>query len=259
MKMKESKKNILKVLSKDGKKKTGKFDRMVLLLALQKIDSDQFEYDDEAVYTADKRCLVYCLSQKESFTVPEGVEVIGEMAFRRKKSLRNIILPTGLQKISRDAFFDCDQLDNVYVPATVSEVGGYAFAECESLKVVTFAGKPKHLSRHAFEDSDSLSRVIVPAGMSEAFQKALHYDAVEDEYLLVEAQPKKADHKAAEGESHDKSKGEAPVKPKDEAPKAAKSEGTEKAKAQGKSKAKGQDKPKVNNDKGQKGDGQGKH
>ncbi len=190
MKMKESKKNILKVLSGDGKKKNGKFDRMVLLLALQKIDSDQFEYDDEAVYTADRRCLVYCLSQKDSVTVPEGVEVIGEMAFRRKKNLKNVILPTGLQKISRDAFFDCDRLDAVYVPATVSEVGGYAFAECEALKTVTFAGKPKHLSRHAFEDSDSLSRVVVPTGMMEAFQKALHYDGVEDEYLIVEAQPK---------------------------------------------------------------------
>ncbi len=190
MKMKESKKNILKVLSGDGKKKNGKFDRMVLLLALQKIDSDQFEYDDEAVYTADRRCLVYCLSQKDSVTVPEGVEVIGEMAFRRKKNLKNVILPTGLQKISRDAFFDCDRLDAVYVPATVSEVGGYAFAECEALKTVTFADKPKHLSRHAFEDSDSLSRVVVPAGMMEAFQKALHYDGVEDEYLIVEAQPK---------------------------------------------------------------------
>ena len=208
MKMKESKKNILKMLSKDGKKKTGRFDRMVLLLALQKIDGEQFEYDDEAVYTADKRCLVYCLSQKDSYTVPEGVEVIGEMAFRRKKNLKNIILPTGLQKISRDAFFDCDLLDNVYVPATVSEVGGYAFAECEALKTVTFAAKPKHLSRHAFEDSDSLSRIIVPAGTVEVFQKALHYDPVEDEYLLMEAQPKDNGKNKDAGNGKHKSNGQ---------------------------------------------------
>ena len=203
--MKESKKNILKVLSNDGKKKTGKFDRMVLLLALQKIDSDQFEYDDEAVYTADRRCLVYSLSQKDSITVPEGVEVIGEMAFRRKKNLKNVILPTGLQTISRDAFFDCDRLDAVYIPATVREVEGYAFAECESLKTVTFAGKPKHISRHAFEDSDSLSRIVVPAGMAEAFNKALHYDSVEDEYLIVEAQAKKTEKHEGEPKSNTKS------------------------------------------------------
>ena len=216
--MKGSKKNILKVLSNDGKKKTGKFDRMVLLLALQKIDGDQFEYDDEAVYTADRRCLVYCLSQKDSVTVPEGVEVIGEMAFRRKKNLKNVILPTGLQTISRDAFFDCDQLDAVYVPATVREVGGYAFAECESLKTVTFAGKPKHISRHAFEDSDRLSRIVVPAGMAEAFQKALHYDSVDDEYLIVEARTGKSgkpeDEPNPNGGAKDKSKTNAQGKSK---------------------------------------------
>ena len=192
MKMKETKKNILKVLLKDGKKKASKFDRTVLVLALQKIDSDSFELDEEAIYTDDKRCLVYSFSQKDSFTVPEGVEVIGEMAFRRKKNLKNVILPTGLKKINHDAFYDCDQLDNVYVPASVEEVNGYAFAECESLKAVTFGGTPKHLSRHAFEDSDNLSRVIVPAGTVEAFQKALHYDAVDDEYLIIEAQPQPA-------------------------------------------------------------------
>lgn len=237
--MKESKKNILKALSKDSKKKTGKFDRMVLLLALQKIDTDQFEYDDEAVYTADKRFLVYSLSQKDSITVPEGVEVIGEMAFRRKQHLKNVILPTGLKKISRDAFFDCDQLDNVYVPATVSEVGGYAFAECESLKTVTFAGKPKHLSRHAFEDSDSLSRVVIPQGSLDAFQKALHYDAVEDEYLLVEAQ--------AKGKGKDKTVSK--EKPKTE----------DKSKAKGGNKTKGEDKHEQEGQDKHKHNGQDKH
>ena len=252
--MKESKKNILKVLSNDGKKKTGKFDRMVLLLALQKIDGDQFEYDDEAVYTADRRCLVYSLSQKDSITVPEGVEVIGEMAFRRKKNLKNVILPTGLQTISRDAFFDCDRLDAVYIPATVREVEGYAFAECESLKTVIFAGKPKHISRHAFEDSDSLSRIVVPAGMAEAFNKALHYDSVEDEYLIVEAQAKKTEKPEGEPKSkpNEGAKGEpkpntkpnegAKGEPKPKPNEGAKGETKSNEDAKGKRKANAQDK-----------------
>lgn len=190
MEMKETKKSILKVLKKDGKKKASKFDRMVLLLALQKIESDSFELDGEAIYTDDKHCLVYCLSQNESFVVPEGVEVIGEMAFRRKKNLKSVVLPAGLQKISRDAFYDCDQLDNVYIPASVMDINGYSFAECDGLRTVTFAAKPKHLSRHSFEDSDNLMRVVVPQGTSEAFKKALHYDSIDDEYLFVENKPK---------------------------------------------------------------------
>lgn len=210
MEMKETKKSILKVLEKDGKKKASKFDRMVLLLALQKIESDSFELDGEAIYTDDKRCLVYCLSQNESFVVPEGVEVIGEMAFRRKKNLKSVVLPAGLQKISRDAFYDCDRLDNVYIPASVTEVNGYSFAECDGLRTVTFAAKPKHLSRHTFEDSDNLMRVVIPQGTTDAFMKALHYDSIDDEYLFVENKPK------TEAETPAKTTEKAPSKRKKE-------------------------------------------
>ena len=56
--MKENKKAILEILKKSSKK-DGKFENLVLNLALQKIDSDSFEYDGEAVYTNDKKRLVY--------------------------------------------------------------------------------------------------------------------------------------------------------------------------------------------------------
>lgn len=182
--MKKSKKAILKSLEGEGKKNS-KFDMRVLNLALQKIDSDSFEFDGDAVYTDDRKCLVYCLSQKDSFTIPEGVETIGEMAFRRKKRLKNVIIPSTVSTIEHDAFYDCDSLDNVYIPASVEVVRGYAFAECDALKTVTFAGTPKHLSRHTFDDSDDLHRIIVPEESVEAFKVALHYDDEEDEFLFL--------------------------------------------------------------------------
>lgn len=182
--MKESKKAILKTLSKEGKKNS-KFDMLVLNLALQKVDSDSFEFDGDAVYTDDGKCLVYCLSSKDSFSIPEGVEIIGEMAFRRKKNLKNVIIPSTVKTIAHDAFYDCDALDNVYIPASVTTIRGYSFAECDSLKTVTFAGTPKHLSRHTFDDSDDLHRIIVPARSEKAFQKALHYNEEDDEYVIT--------------------------------------------------------------------------
>lgn len=183
--MKESKKSILKALSAD-KKKASKFDKKVLLLALQKIDSEEFDLESEAVFTADKKMLVYCLSKKDNYSIPEGVEVIGEQAFCRKANLKNIIIPSTVKRISNDAFYNCDSLDNVYIPASVTDVNSYSFAECDNLKKVTFAGTPKHLSRHAFENCDELHNITIPKGSLKAFQKALHYDAVDDEYLLTE-------------------------------------------------------------------------
>lgn len=184
--MKESKKMILRLLSSDGKK-SKKFDLLVLNLALQKIDSDNFDFDGQAVYTSDRKRLVYCLSDKDSFTIAEGVEVIGEMAFRRKKALKNVIIPSTVTKIENDAFYDCDGLENVYIPSSVTTVEGYAFAECDSLKTVTFAGTPNNINRHVFDDSDGLHRITVPEKAVQKFRKALHYKDEDDEYIIVAA------------------------------------------------------------------------
>ena len=174
--MKENKKAILEILKKKSSKKEGKkddkFESLVLNLALQKIDSDDFDYDGEAVYSTDKKRLIYCMSNEPSFTVPEGVTIIGEMTFRGKKQLKNVIIANSVKEIEHDAFYDCDELDNVYIPAGVKEVRGYAFAECDKLKKITFAGVPAKLSRHTFDDCDLLHDIIVPAGASKAFRKA---------------------------------------------------------------------------------------
>ena len=190
--MKENKKAILEILKKSSKK-DGKFENLVLNLALQKIDSDSFEYDGEAVYTNDKKRLVYCMSQETSFTIPEGVEVIGEMAFRGKKALKNVIIANSVKEIEHDAFYDCDELDNVYVPAGVKVVRSYAFAECDKLKKVTFAGTPEKVGRHTFDDCDQLHDIIVPAGSSKFFRKELHFIDGDTDYLVLEKADKKAD------------------------------------------------------------------
>ena len=201
--MKENKKAILEILKKSSKK-DGKFENLVLNLALQKIDSDSFEYDGEAVYTNDKKRLVYCMSQETSFTIPEGVEVIGEMAFRGKKALKNVIIANSVKEIEHDAFYDCDELDNIYVPAGVKIVRSYAFAECDKLKKVTFAGTPEKVSRHTFDDCDQLHDIIVPAGSSKFFRKELHFIDGDTDYLVLEKADKKAETAAKKTEVSEK-------------------------------------------------------
>ena len=190
--MKENKKAILDILKKKSKK-DGKFENLVLNLALQKIDSDSFEFDGDAVYTNDKKRLVYCMSQEASFAIPEGVEIIGEMAFRGKKALKNVIIANSVKEIEHDAFYDCDELDNVYVPAGVKVVKSYAFAECDKLKKITFAGTPNKLSRHTFDDCDQLHDIIVPVGSSKFFRKELHFIDGDTDYLVLEDSKKKAE------------------------------------------------------------------
>lgn len=201
--MKENKKAILEILKKNSKK-DGKFENLVLNLALQKIDSDSFEYDGNAVYTNDKKRLVYCMSQETSFTIPEGVEIIGEMAFRGKKALKNVIIANSVKEIEHDAFYDCEELDNVYVPAGVKVVRSYAFAECDNLKKVTFAGTPEKVGRHTFDDCDQLHDIIVPVGSSKFFRKELHFIEGDTDYLVLEDPKKKAEIAGKKAETSEK-------------------------------------------------------
>lgn len=201
--MKENKKAILEILKKSSKK-DGKFENLVLNLALQKIDSDSFEFDGDAVYTNDKKRLVYCMSQEASFAIPEGVEIIGEMAFRGKKALKNVIIANSVKEIEHDAFYDCDELDNVYVPASVKIVRSYAFAECDKLKKVTFAGTPEKVGRHTFDDSNQLHDIIVPAGSSKFFRKELHFINGDTDYLVLEKAEKKVEIPEKKAETSEK-------------------------------------------------------
>ena len=201
--MKENKKAILEILKKSSKK-DGKFENLVLNLALQKIDSDSYEFDGDAVYTNDKKRLVYCMSQEASFAIPEGVEIIGEMAFRGKKTLKNVIIANSVKEIEHDAFYDCDELDNVYVPASVKIVRSYAFAECDKLKKVTFAGTPEKVGRHTFDDCNQLHDIIVPAGSSKFFRKELHFINGDTDYLVLEKAEKKVEIPEKKAETSEK-------------------------------------------------------
>ena len=91
--MKENKKAILDILKKKSKK-DGKFENLVLNLALQKIDSDSFEFDGDAVYTNDKKRLVYCMSQEASFAIPEGGRLSARWRSAARRPSRTSSSPT---------------------------------------------------------------------------------------------------------------------------------------------------------------------
>src|SRR5574344_1852825 len=183
--MKENKKAILDILKKNTKKDS-KFENLVLSLALQKIDSDSFEFDGNLFYTADRERIVYGMGNAESIAIPEGVKIIGEMAFQKKKKLKNVIFPSSLEEIEKDAFYDCDELDSIFIPVGVQSVCAYAFSECDKLKTVTFEGIPKHISRHIFDNCEDLHTLFIPHGTEKTFRKALHCKEDETDFNIVE-------------------------------------------------------------------------
>jgi hypothetical protein len=148
-------------------------------------ESASFTIDAKVLYTADRTKLISCLTDAAMVIVPKTVQTIGDLAFSRRKKLRKIQFPDGLEHIGHDAFSDCDTLEEVVIPATVQAIDTYAFSGCESLKKVTFLGTVKHLSRTAFSDDNALLSINVPAGTANKFRKQLHI-AADSETLVLE-------------------------------------------------------------------------
>ncbi len=175
--MKKFKKGIIYLLKNFGSKqskKRKKFSNMVLNLSLRKIDSDSLKFDGKAVYTADMSTLIYVFNTDNDFTIPDGVEIIGKMAFRQKRHMKRVVIPASVKVIENEAFYGCDELDDVVIPATVESVKAYAFADCYCLHHVTFEGNLKRLSRHAFDNCDNLHCIVVPIGSAKTYRKTLH-------------------------------------------------------------------------------------
>ena len=65
----------------------------------------------------------------------------GSMAFYSCKSLKNIVIPDGVAKLSAGLFYECSSLESITIPASVTEISRVAFGSCTNLKTVNYKGK----------------------------------------------------------------------------------------------------------------------
>lgn len=82
--------------------------------------------DDGAVLlSADGKRFIRYLSwqERESYTIPEGVEEIASFAFSDYGTLREIIVPEGVKAIEASAFMPAYGLERLVLPASVEKLG----------------------------------------------------------------------------------------------------------------------------------------
>ncbi len=106
---------------------------------------------DGILYNKEKTELIYYPKGKtdESFTVPETVKVIYDCAFYQS-SVKNVILPEGLEKIGNSAFWSNKALESINFPSTLLDVGDNAFEYCSVLDGIALPDGITHIGVSAF-------------------------------------------------------------------------------------------------------------
>ena len=80
--------------------------------------------------------LVSYSGSESTVTIPDGVRVIGENAFKNNDYILNVICPDSLEQIDYRAFYDCDNLQSVSLPETMKVINEGAFYYCKNLKTL---------------------------------------------------------------------------------------------------------------------------
>ena len=82
------------------------------------------------------------------------------------KSIRKIVISSGVTMIGDKAFRDCEALTEISIPEGVTRIGGHAFYEDYNLETVSISKNSNlaEIGSSAFRKCDSLSSIKIPNG-----------------------------------------------------------------------------------------------
>ena len=131
--------------------------------------------------SADKRCIIINGNLKSfafngyegtSYSVPDGVTVIGSSAFMLNNgnhicpNITSIILPSSVTKIEKNAFEFSRKVESIDLPSGLTEIGYAAFYNCAKLKELVIPDTVTRIAEWAFAYCSSLTEITIPDGVS---------------------------------------------------------------------------------------------
>lgn len=99
-------------------------------------------------------------------TIPGGVTVISEGAFRNCTSLRSVVIPDSVTTIGDNAFVGCTSLASLDLPGSVTTIGDNAFVGCTSITAVVIPDSVTTIGDNVFVGCTSMRSVNLPDGVT---------------------------------------------------------------------------------------------
>lgn len=96
-----------------------------------------------------------------SYTVPEGVEKIGDYAFYGNKKISGVTFPETLVTIGKSSFQYCDALNGIELPQSLRSLDARAFNDCDGLTGIVLPANLTLIGDGAFNWCSNLTSATV--------------------------------------------------------------------------------------------------
>ena len=118
-------------------------------------------------HKAEKKLICYPgFLKDESYSIPDGILVIGEGAFHCSRSLVGVAIPQSVTVIGASAFSECSQLTEIILPDGVREIGNRAFSLCSALSSINIPEGVTAIGDSVFNSCKSLVSITLPQSVT---------------------------------------------------------------------------------------------
>ena len=156
-------------------------------------ENDCFATIDGVLFgKADKSLICYPAGlQVEKYVVPNGIKKIEKYAFYRCNYLKNVELPNSVTEIESYAFSKCDNLEKLFIPEGVEHIGEGAFWYCISLKDIQLPASLTIIENKILEGT-AISDIIIHDSVTHVGKAAFGHTNLKS--VAVPASVKKIDN-----------------------------------------------------------------
>ena len=121
----------------------------------------------------DRRLVCYPYAfQAKSYSIPYGIQEIGDNAFYAGVHLINVSIPDTVKSIGEYAFYNCNHLSDVLIPDSVVSIGKGAFSDCLDLTKVTLPNGITAIGEKTFSRCSSLVSISIPDSVNSIGENA---------------------------------------------------------------------------------------
>jgi len=128
-------------------------------------EEDHSESNSLSDFMITDNILVKYIGNAKSIRIPDGVSIIGELAFKDKTEIEKIDFPNTIIEIKESAFERCLNLPYIILPMNVIKIGKKAFSRCYNVGYIEFNDNLESIEAEVFSFCSKVKMINLNNGL----------------------------------------------------------------------------------------------